>query len=140
MASPPNNWLLVDTKILVVDDNDDNRTLFETILNSQGANVAVASDGKAGQEIAMNERFDLIIMDVQMPVCDGYEATVSLRANGCDVPIVAITSNSSEKEQLRLLGGGCNEFKTKPISFDDLVQTAYQWTRTSKAKFPLPHS
>lgn len=115
-------------QILLVEDGEDNRRLIASTLRKSGFEVSHAENGKAGVELAlaardMGEPFDLILMDMQMPVMDGYEATQRLREAGCQVPIVALTAHAMKGDRERCLNAGCNDFATKPISRRDLLKT-----------------
>jgi CheY-like chemotaxis protein len=105
-------------KILVVDDNHDNRDILMFRLRRLGnIEVLAASNGKEALEVAARARPDLILMDLRMPVMDGYEATLALRQTewGKDLPIIAVTAASSEEYREKALRVGCSDFIPKPI-------------------------
>ena len=110
-------------RVLVVEDGDTNRKLIELILRRAGLDVATAENGKLGVDAAMAEPFDLILMDMQMPVMDGYTATRILRQNGLTLPIVALTAHAMSGDEQKCRAAGCSEFVTKPIHCETLLQT-----------------
>lgn len=105
-------------KILVVEDNEDTREILLYRLKAMGDfEVLLASNGKEALEIAEHSRPGLIIMDLKMPVMDGWEATKALRQSawGKDVPVIALTAQAMEKDEERALDAGCNDYIAKPI-------------------------
>lgn len=110
-------------KILVVDDSLDNQELIKKILKLAGASVETASNGKEAIEKAIKGDFSLILMDLQMPEMDGYEATQVLRTRGFKKPIIALTAHAMKEERQRTLQGGFNDHITKPIDHNSLVRT-----------------
>ena len=111
---------LAGRRVLVVEDGEDNRRLMEYVLSRAGAAVEMAENGALACERVMSEfdrgeAFDVILMDMNMPVMDGYEATESLRANGYDRPIVALTASALPENRDRCFEVGCDEFLTKPV-------------------------
>ena len=107
-------------RILVVDDRRDIRHIAKHILEEVGACVVEAEDGKQAidciqQAESVREEFDLIVMDMQMPVMDGYEATRQLRASGFDKPIVALTAHAMRGDRKRCIDAGCSDYLTKPL-------------------------
>ena len=115
-------------QILLVEDGEDNRRLISLTLKKSGFDVTHAENGEVGLQVALASRdvgepFDLILMDMQMPVMDGYEATRRLREEGCDIPIVALTAHAMKGDRERCLAAGCDDFATKPISRRDLLKT-----------------
>jgi signal transduction histidine kinase/CheY-like chemotaxis protein len=117
-----------ERRILLVEDGEDNRRLIALILRKCGFEVAFAENGQVGMTLAVDARdagepFDLILMDMQMPVMDGYEATRQLRAANYQGPIIALTAHAMKGDRHRCLEAGCNDFATKPISRRDLVKT-----------------
>jgi CheY-like chemotaxis protein len=100
---------------LVVDDNPANRTLFALLLEKRGLTVEVAADGAEGVEMALAHPYDLILMDMQMPRMNGYEATRRLRGAGLTLPIVAVTANAMKGDEEKCLDCGCSAYLPKPV-------------------------
>ncbi|GIK18790.1 MAG: response regulator [Leptolyngbya sp. PLA2] len=117
---------LIGRRILLVEDGPDNQRIIEHHLRRAGAVVVVASNGQIALDVVASaaHAFDLILMDMQMPVMDGYTATAELRATGVRTPIVALTAHAMEGERQRCLDAGCDGYLTKPISRDGLVSAA----------------
>ena len=114
------------TKILYIEDNDDNVYMLKMRLELlDGYEVLAAEDGEKGCEMAASERPDLILMDLEMPVIDGWEATRRLKANPQtrDIPVIALSAHALAGAREKALAAGCDEFDTKPIEFDRLVAT-----------------
>jgi CheY-like chemotaxis protein len=114
------------TKILYVEDNDDNIYMLKMRLELLGDfEVLAAENGEKGCEMAATEQPDLILMDLEMPVVDGWEATRRLKSSPTtrDIPIIALSAHALGGEREKALAAGCNEFDTKPIEFDRLVAT-----------------
>jgi two-component system, cell cycle response regulator DivK len=114
------------TKILYIEDNDDNVYMLKMRLELlDGYEVLAAEDGEKGCEMAASERPDLILMDLEMPVIDGWEATRRLKGNPQtrDIPIIALSAHALAGAREKALAAGCDEFDTKPIEFDRLVGT-----------------
>jgi len=112
-------WL-AGCRILLAEDSADNQRLIRYVLQSAGAEVALADNGQSALELAMDElrqgsAFDLILMDMQMPVLDGYEATGRLRAAGYRSPIIALTAHALSTEHDKCRAAGCDDVCTKPI-------------------------
>lgn len=101
--------------ILLAEDTPENQKLISLYIKKLGAHVTIANDGKEAVEIANCENFDLILMDMQMPVMDGIEAVKTLRENKNTTPIIALTANAMMQDRDRCLAAGCNDFLTKPI-------------------------
>ena len=115
---------LIDKKILLVEDNDFNRLLANTILTTYGALVTEAWNGKVAVEIAAEQPFDLIVMDVQMPVMNGFEATQYIRKElQLDVPILALTANAVKGEKDKCINAGMDEYIAKPFEEAHLIKT-----------------
>ena len=114
------------TKVLYVEDNDDNVYMLKMRLELLGDfEVVAAQDGEKGCAMALSERPDVILMDLEMPVVDGWEATRRLKEDPqtCDIPIIALSAHALAGEREKALGAGCDEFDTKPIEFERLVAT-----------------
>lgn len=110
-------------QILVVDDGTANRRLIKLILEKAGCIVTEAENGQIGFEIAIQGKFDIVLMDMQMPVLDGYKATEKLRAHGYTRPIVALTANAMTGDQEKCANAGCDGFLAKPVDIDKLLET-----------------
>jgi|GEM_PF-2461452 len=108
-------------RILVVDDSADNRMLIGRILNRHGASVKLVNSGHAGIAEALTTPFDIVLMDIQMPELDGYEATRTLRKAGYRAPIVALTAHALKADRERCLSQGFDGYLTKPIQRLELV-------------------
>lgn len=108
-------------KILLVDDSADNQRLFERILASAGARVDVAENGVVAIARAQSANYDVIIMDIRMPMMDGYEATRRIRAQGYTGPVIALTAHANPGEEERCREAGCSGFYLKPINKAGLV-------------------
>ena len=114
------------TKVLYVEDNDDNVFMLKMRLELLGDfEVLTAEDGEKGCAMAISARPDIILMDLEMPIVDGWEASRRLKSNPQtrDIPIIALSAHALAGEREKALAAGCNEFDTKPIEFDRLVAT-----------------
>ena len=114
------------TKLLYVEDNDDNVYMLKMRLELLGDfEVVTAENGERGCEMAVTERPDIILMDLEMPIVDGWEATRRLKSNPetRDIPVIAFSAHALAGERERALAAGCDDFETKPIEFDRLVAT-----------------
>ena len=111
-------------RILVVDDGEANRNLIDLVLRRAGAQVQTVSDGQQAVDAIRKEDFDLVYMDVQMPVLDGLSATQILRDEGYHLPIVALTGNVMKGDRERCLQAGCDGFLPKPVDLDELLATS----------------
>lgn len=109
-------------KILVVEDSEDNRLLVELFLSRQGAHVDFAENGKLGFDRAMEQSYDAVLMDMQMPVMDGYRATQELREHGYKKPIIALTAHAMKEDRERCMKAGCSDYLTKPIDSRSLYK------------------
>lgn len=103
-------------RVLLVDDNAMNVELFTDSLESDGHEVVVERDGTAGRARALRERFDVVILDIQLPGMDGYAICRDLRTAGVAGPIVAVSSSAMADQVERGLAAGFDEYLTKPIS------------------------
>lgn len=110
-------------RILLVEDNELNRDSLSRLLRRQGFEVLMAEDGEQAVQKTFEERPELILMDIGLPLLDGYGATLRIRAEpGFDtLPIIALTAHALQKDQDRAMEVGCNEFETKPIEFPRLL-------------------
>ena len=115
--------------ILIVEDEQKNLKLIRDLLQKFGYTTIEATDGKQGVELAKTRRPDLILMDVQMPVMDGLEATRILKADATtkNIPIVVLTSYAMKGDKERILEAGCNEYLSKPIDIRELLKTVSKY-------------
>jgi CheY-like chemotaxis protein len=106
-------------RILVAEDNLVNQTLIARLLHKQGHSVTLANNGKAALDLISREAFDLILMDVQMPEMDGFEATANIRASehssGAHMPIIALTANAMSGDRERYIAAGMDDYLSKPV-------------------------
>lgn len=113
---------LPPAEILLVEDGSTNRKLISLVLRRAGAHVTTAENGLVGVEMATTTPFDLIIMDMQMPIMDGYTATTTLRGQGVTVPVIALTAHAMKGDEEKCLAAGCTGYLTKPIDSDRLIR------------------
>ena len=114
---------LPPVRILLVEDGETNRDLLSLVLTEAGATVVCANDGREGVSAALREPFDLVLMDMQMPVMDGYSATRTLRAGGFQPPIIALTAHAMRSDHAKCLAAGCSGYLSKPVHFETLLAT-----------------
>lgn len=114
---------LSSTSILLVDDVEDNRLLIQRMLAKRGAKLTLASNGQEGLAMALEKEFDIVLMDIQMPVMDGYTATRKLRQAGYSKPIIALTAHAMKDDRDRCIAAGCTDYLTKPVQVESLIQT-----------------
>jgi signal transduction histidine kinase/CheY-like chemotaxis protein len=117
-----NDDLLLNKKILVVDDSPENQLLFKRLLSRRGALVTLANDGEEAVALVAQDTPDLILMDMMMPVMDGYQATQLLRSKGYKKPIIALTAHAMKEARIKCLEAGCTTFLTKPIQSAELIR------------------
>lgn len=110
-------------RVLVVEDSSDNQLLVNLFLARRGMNVDFANNGEEGYKAALNSDYDLILMDMQMPVMDGYLATKQLREKGYRKPIIALTAHAMKDDRDRCMKAGCDDYLTKPIDSAVLYST-----------------
>ncbi|MCA9111635.1 MAG: response regulator, partial [Planctomycetaceae bacterium] len=126
-------------RVLAIDDRPEIRFLVREYVEAAGGTVEGAKNGKEGVEIWIqgrdgNSEFDAVLIDIQMPVMDGYEATRKLRAEGYRGPIIALTANAMTGDREKCLEAGCDDFVSKPIDRTELVRKLAEWLNTSNGK------
>ncbi len=109
-------------RVLVAEDVETNQMLAKTVLEKMNLDVTVAADGNEAMEKVLAHEFDLIIMDIQMPLMNGYKVTKALRKQGITTPIVAMTAYAMEGDDKKCLQAGCDDYLTKPIDRRKLLK------------------
>jgi two-component system, cell cycle response regulator DivK len=111
-------------KILLVEDNEMNRDMLSRRLVRKGYEVVMAVDGEQAVAMAQSEKPDLILMDMSLPVIDGWEATRRVKASEASsgIPIIALTAHAMSGDRERALGAGCDDYDTKPIEISRLLE------------------
>jgi signal transduction histidine kinase/CheY-like chemotaxis protein/HPt (histidine-containing phosphotransfer) domain-containing protein len=118
-------------RVLLVEDGDINRRLIHLVLQRHQCAVVDAENGQVGVDLALEREFDVILMDMQMPVKDGYTATSELRSRGVTIPIMALTAHAMSGDEERCLQAGCTCYLTKPINEYRLVQKLAEVTSSA---------
>ncbi|MBW8035080.1 MAG: response regulator [Planctomycetes bacterium] len=103
-------------RVLIAEDNSSNRRLIKLLLEKTGCQVVTVEDGFEAVEVVMNEKIDIILMDIQMPNMNGYEAVAAIRKAGFDVPIIAVTANAMKGDEEKCIKAGCDDYISKPIN------------------------
>ena len=118
-------------RILLVEDNEINQQIADEILTSAGFKVSIANDGKEGVQAVSENEFDVILMDIQMPVMDGYTATREIRKDDRfkDLPIIAMTASAMIQDREEALNAGMNDHVSKPIDIDELFSALLKWVK-----------
>lgn len=111
------------TKILLVEDNEMNLDMLSRRLQRRGFDILIATDGAQGVKLAQTELPDLILMDMSLPVLDGWQATRQLKgdSNTKHIPIIALTAHAIAGDREKCLAAGCDEYESKPVKFPNLM-------------------
>jgi CheY-like chemotaxis protein len=120
-------------KILLVEDNEMNRDMLSRRLNRNGFEVVIAVNGQEGVDLATSAKPDLILMDMSLPILDGWEATRLVKANPATagIPVIALTAHAMVQDKERAMAAGCDEFDTKPIELPRLLEKINSLLRSS---------
>jgi CheY-like chemotaxis protein len=118
----PNEVLM--SRILLVEDNEMNRDMLSRRLTKNGFDIYIAMDGLNGLEMAVSLKPDLILMDMSLPIMDGWEATRRIKGHPAlrEIPIIALTAHAMGEDRQRALDAGCDDYDTKPIELTRLLQ------------------
>jgi len=111
------------SKILLVEDNEMNRDMLTRRLERKGFEVVIAVDGQAGIDMAASSSPDIILMDLSLPVIDGWEATRRIKADPAtqSIPVIALTAHAMAGDEQKALEAGCDDYDTKPVNFKRLL-------------------
>ena len=111
------------TKVLLVEDNEMNRDMLSRQLTRRGFDVVFAVDGKQGVELARSEKPDIILMDMSLPVMDGWEAIRCVKADDAtrSVPVIGLTAHAMSGDREKAIEAGCDDYDTKPVEIDRLI-------------------
>ena len=110
-------------KILLVEDNEMNRDMLSRRLVRKGHEVVIAVDGEQGVAMAASESPDIVLMDMSLPVIDGWEATRRIKADAATaaIPVIALTAHAMASDREKALAAGCDDYDTKPVELDRLL-------------------
>jgi len=117
--------------ILLAEDTELNQALLKILLTRMGATVTIVDNGSEAVEYALKKQYDLVLMDMQMPVMDGISATKKLRAQSYTAPIVALTANAMREDRERCMNAGCDGFVSKPVKRDLLYNTVRKYLKSN---------
>ena len=111
------------SKILIVEDNEMNRDMLSRRLERKGYDVVMAEDGQKGVDMSKSESPDLILMDLSLPVIDGWELAAKLKSNNLTskIPIIALTAQAMKGDREKAIEAGCDEYDTKPVNLERLL-------------------
>lgn len=138
LVTTPIPTLKLSGRILLAEDSPLNHRLISTMLTKAGAVVDIVENGHDAVEKAtasLASPYDLVLMDIQMPIIDGYAASKILRSRGFKAPIIALTANAMIEDRERCLAAGCNDFMTKPIDRTRLLSLCDDWLTKSKSGY-----
>ena len=122
------------TKVLLVEDNEMNRDMLSRRLIRRGFQVVFAMDGQQGIDLARSERPDIILMDMSLPVIDGWEATRCLKADDATrgIPVIGLTAHAMSGDREKAIEAGCDDYDTKPVELDRLIGKIERLLGTAK--------
>ena len=120
---------MTSKRILLVEDHEDNRNIYRTILEHYGYQVVIAMDGQSGIRLAREEQPDLILMDLSIPVVDGWEATRLLKDDAATraIPVIALSAHALEEDRERAKEAGCDGYLAKPVEPRTVLAEVRRW-------------
>jgi two-component system, cell cycle response regulator DivK len=123
------------TRVLLVEDNEMNRDMLSRRLTRRGFEVIFAVDGQQGVDLARTERPDIILMDMSLPVLDGWEATRRVKADDAtrSVPVIGLTAHAMSGDREKAIEAGCDDYDTKPVELDRLIGKIERLLSTAKS-------
>lgn len=145
IPATPQTFSLKGIKILIVEDNEINQLLARTILQDWGCYVEIANNGEESITALQRYRYDIVLMDMQMPIMGGIQATKIIREEmRMDLPIIALTANASKEDERNCLDAGMNDYISKPFREEELYRKISKWldfdqTKSSPAQPKLPN-
>ena len=124
------------TKVLLVEDNEMNRDMLSRRLIRRGFQVVFAVDGQQGIDLARSERPDVILMDMSLPIIDGWEASRRLKADDAtrSVPVIGLTAHAMSGDREKAIEAGCDDYDTKPVELDRLIGKIERLLGTAKGE------
>ena len=122
------------TKVLLIEDNEMNRGMLSRRLIRRGFQVVFAMDGQQGIDLARSERPDVILMDMSLPIIDGWEASRRLKADDAtrSVPVIGLTAHAMSGDREKAIEAGCDDYDTKPVELDRLIGKIERLLGTAK--------
>ena len=131
-VATPREEVSLSGRVLLAEDNHANQQLLSMLLRKLGAEVSIADNGEDAVEMALENDYDLIYMDMQMPLLSGVDAVKILRSKNYDQPIVALTANATNEDKMMCINAGCNDFLTKPAPRNKLYEMTSRYLQPSK--------
>ena len=124
------------TKVLLIEDNEMNRDMLSRRLIRRGFHVVFAMDGQQGIDLARSERPDIILMDMSLPVIDGWEATRRVKSDDAtrSVPVIGLTAHAMSGDREKAIEAGCDDYDTKPVELDRLISKIDRLLGTAKGE------
>lgn len=117
-----------EVNILLAEDNAVNQLIMKKMFRKNGWNINIAKNGRQVLEELENNNFDIIFMDIQMPILDGYETTIEIRKKQIDIPVIALTANVMEEDREKCLASGMNDFISKPVIYTKVIEIINKYT------------
>lgn len=116
-------------RILIVEDNEDNLDMISRRLERRGFQIVAARNGEEGVQCAHDQMPDIVLMDIDLPIMDGYEATRQIKASPATrhIPVVALTANAMVGDMEKTLAAGCDAYESKPVDFPHLMETLHRF-------------